>query len=132
EDQLQEARAKIRTIHPLARVGEQELLDHVADMIVVTRGCGAPATIEMEWKIDVHADLISRLRAFGLRRSSAACPSARRSPDCFGQAAAVHWRRRASCHSPIVRSRRVRSRRAEEEACTRRLHTATSSIPSAG
>ena len=37
EDHLQQAAAEVRTVHALAGVGEEELLDHVADVIARRR-----------------------------------------------------------------------------------------------
>ena len=35
EDQLQQPAAEVRSIHPLARIGEDQLFDHVADVIAL-------------------------------------------------------------------------------------------------
>jgi hypothetical protein len=51
EDQLQQPAAKIGPVDALARVGEQELLDHVADVVDPGSGPGgAPAAVEVNGK----------------------------------------------------------------------------------
>jgi hypothetical protein len=54
KNQLQNPAAKIGPVDPFASIGEEELLDHVADVILIAGLGGAPAVIEIEWKIDIH------------------------------------------------------------------------------
>jgi hypothetical protein len=47
---LQQATAEIGPVDSLARIGEQKLLDHVADVVVaVTYFCRVPEMVEVKW-----------------------------------------------------------------------------------
>src|SRR5262249_3854039 len=61
KDQLQQAAAEIGPIDALTGIGEDQLLDHVADVIIVACGGGAPTTVEMEWEINVHHVPLTRV-----------------------------------------------------------------------
>src|ERR1051325_5832320 len=96
EDELQQAAAEVGTIHPLAGRGEEELLDHVADVVVVIGQRRAAAAVDAEWLVDMHATT-PRLSSASLRRS-AERRSARRWPDSPAAAADARsmsraWRR---------------------------------------
>jgi len=50
----QQSAAEIRPVDALARTGEKQLLDHVANVIVVVGRRRASARIKMKWKIYIH------------------------------------------------------------------------------
>ena len=54
KDQLEQAAAEIRTVHPFARRGEKHLLDQVANVRVVVHLGRPAARVEVIWKVDVH------------------------------------------------------------------------------
>ncbi len=61
---LQKPAAEFGAVHTLARICEQQLFDHLLDVIVDRCLGGAPAAIDLEWKGNVHGRLTFRLRAF--------------------------------------------------------------------
>src|SRR5690606_34199951 len=57
EDQLQQPAPEVGAVDALARVGEQELLDHVADVVVVIGHGAAPSPVDVEGVVEVHVAL---------------------------------------------------------------------------
>ena len=49
----QQPAAKIGPVDPFARAGQEELLDHVADVVVIVRERCTTLAIELKWKIYV-------------------------------------------------------------------------------
>jgi hypothetical protein len=54
EDNLQQSAPEVGPVRPLSGRGEQELLDHVADVIVIAGTRRSATPVELKWKIDVH------------------------------------------------------------------------------
>jgi hypothetical protein len=54
---LQQAAAEVRAIDTLARIGKEQLLYHVADVLIIVGDGGPTATIEVKRKVYIHDGL---------------------------------------------------------------------------
>ena len=61
EDELHQAAAEVGPVDPLARRGEQHLLDQVADVRVVVGLGRAAARVEVKWKIELAHSPLTRV-----------------------------------------------------------------------
>src|SRR6266487_4983372 len=54
EDQLPYTAAKIGPVNPLTRIGEQQLIDHLLNMLIIVNSGGMTTAVKLDWKVNVH------------------------------------------------------------------------------
>jgi hypothetical protein len=57
EDHLQQPAAEGGPVDAFALIGEEQLADEIADVVVTACAGGSPAAIDLKWKCDIHFGL---------------------------------------------------------------------------